>query len=90
LAWLFYRRIEMLAGFYNVEVAMILGPLMAHEMGHLLLPYRSHTASGLMKGGWDSQQTRLATTGGMTFEESQAGLIRARVQQMSQPPVQGR
>jgi len=37
--------IDALAGFYGVEVSLILGHVMAHEMGHLLLPYGSHATN---------------------------------------------
>jgi hypothetical protein len=53
---------------------------MAHEMGHLLLPYGSHAATGLMKAGWDNRQALLAATGSLTFEPSQTAQIRARLQ----------
>jgi hypothetical protein len=52
-------------------------------MGHLLLPYGSHAVSGLMKERWDHQQALLAATGSLTFEPSQATLIRARVREFT-------
>ena len=50
-----------------------------HEMGHLLLPYGSHTSSGLMKSGWDRHQAVLAVTGNLIFVPAQAATIRARL-----------
>ena len=41
----------------------------------------SHAASGIMKAGWGTQQARLASTHSLTFEPSQAALIRARLRQ---------
>lgn len=78
-AWLFYNRIENQRRTLGVDAWLLLGLVMAHEMGHLLLPYGSHTAAGLMKGSWDSNQARLATMGSLTFDAGQAAVIRARL-----------
>jgi hypothetical protein len=83
VAWLLYGRIHNLGQLIQLEVSQLLGHVMAHEIGHLLLPYGSHAASGIMKAGWDTQQTRLASTHSLTFEPSQAALIRARLQAAS-------
>jgi hypothetical protein len=80
VAWLYYHRIEGLARLSQLEVSKLLGHVMAHEMGHLLLPYGSHALSGLMREGWDAQQTRLASTSELTFAPDQAATIRARLQ----------
>jgi len=58
---------------------------MAHEMRHLLLPYGGHAAAGLMKAGWDNQQAILAATGSLTFEPSQAAMIRAGLKRETNP-----
>jgi len=49
VAWLYYSRIHDLAQLLHLDVSL-LGHVMAHEMGHLLLPYGAHAAAGLMKG----------------------------------------
>ncbi len=92
VAWLYYSRIHDLARFFQaahgfrlrLEVSQLLGHVMAHEMGHLLLPYDAHAATGLMKAGWDTQQAFLAGSGALTFEPSQATLIRTRLRRASQ------
>ncbi len=83
VAWLFYPRIDDLGQTLNLEVSQLLGHVMAHEMGHLLLPYGGHAVTGLMKAGWDTKQALLASTGSLTFEPSQAALIRARLRETS-------
>ena len=77
-AWLFYSRILNQQRALHLDVSLLLGHVMAHEMGHLLLPYGSHSAAGLMKGGWDTSQARLATMGSLMFDPGQAAVIRAR------------
>jgi hypothetical protein len=84
MAWLYYSRIHDLARFLHLEVSQLLGHVMAHEMGHLLLPYGAHADAGLMKAGWDAHQAFLAASGALTFEPSQAALIRTRLGRASQ------
>ncbi len=83
VAWLFYPRIADLAEARRIEISRFLGHVMAHEMGHLLLPFGSHAVIGLMKDSWDSHQILLASAGTLTFEPSQAALIRARLRETS-------
>ena len=83
VAWLYYSRIHDLAQLLHLDVSL-LGHVMAHEMGHLLLPYGAHAATGLMKAGWDTRQAFLAASGALTFDPSQAALIRTRLRRASQ------
>ena len=78
-ASLFYERIVQESGRLGVDASLLFGHVMAHEMGHLLLPGGSHTPTGLMKAGWDRHQSVLASTGRLTFAPNQASLIRARL-----------
>ena len=77
LAYVFYERIEDLAQVYWQDTARILGHVMAHEMGHLLLPYNAHSKSGIMRANWDLQQLHLAVDGLVQFSPEQAELIRS-------------
>ena len=57
----------------------MLGHLIAHEIGHLLLPGTDHSASGIMcpqmrEGDWN-----LARVGALTFTPRQAAMLRAEV-----------
>ena len=79
IAWLFYHRIDEQSREFSLDVSRLLGHVMAHEMGHLLLPHGSHAVAGLMKGGWDTQQARLASIRRLGFESDQAAQIRARL-----------
>ncbi len=84
-ASLFYERIVQESGRLGVDASLLLGHVMAHEMGHLLLPGGSHTPTGLMKAGWDRHQSVLASTGKLTFAPNQASLIRARLSTRTNP-----
>ena len=77
LAYVFYDRVRPLAQEHQMCVGFLLGVAMAHEIGHLLLPFGSHSPSGLMQGDWDNRQFLLARAGLLRFTAQQAELIRA-------------
>jgi hypothetical protein len=62
------------------EIPLILGCVIAHEVGHLLLGSNSHSASGIMQGNWPRGQIRKAMTGTLLFTPEQAKLIQAEAQ----------
>lgn len=55
----------------------------AHEMGHVLLPYDSHSQTGLMRAGWDKSQAANAVMGNLKFNPGESGLIRRSVAKMA-------
>jgi hypothetical protein len=52
LATVFVNRIEALARQVDVDDAWMLGRVIAHEVGHLLLGHNGHSPSGLMREFW--------------------------------------
>ena len=62
------------------EIPIILGCVIAHEIGHLLLGSNSHSTSGIMQGHWERGQIRQAVTGNLLFTPEQAKLIQAETQ----------
>ena len=54
----------------------LLGYVIAHEVGHLLLGTDSHSHEGIMQGRWEDPQLREAGKGNLQFTPSQAGLMR--------------
>jgi hypothetical protein len=87
-AYAFYKRIDGVAEHNGVDVAALLGYVIAHEMGHLLLPYDSHAARGVMRTDWDRSQLENMAKGLLTFTPPQAGLLRARVRALSSSVVE--
>src|SRR6266536_4296727 len=70
LATVFYNRIEDLAPTRDAnDIACMLGHVIAHESGHLLLPRKAHSRSGIMQAGLNMQ---LAARGGRFFTAIQA------------------
>ncbi len=74
MAWAFCDRVEETAARYGLAVARLLGKAVAHEIGHLLLPYNSHSAEGIMRATWDLRSGRLEY-----FTRTQAGVIGQRL-----------
>src|SRR6476661_333098 len=77
VAYVFYDRVEPLTEKHQISAACLLGVAIAHEIGHLLLPYGSHSPGGLMRGEWDNRQFLLARDRLLGFTAQQAELIRA-------------
>ena len=85
VAYVFYNRVEHIARTYlntsrrratnDIDNVIVLAHAMAHEVGHLLLPY-GHSATGLMRADWDGKDLRLALHGQLKFTAAQAELIR--------------
>jgi hypothetical protein len=80
LAYAFYPRIENLAHEQGVDLARLLGDVMAHELGHLLLPFGAHTPDGIMRGEWDQTQLRNSSSGRLSFSTEQIALMRQRLE----------
>jgi hypothetical protein len=51
--YVFYNRIIDATADRPVDVAVVLARVMAHELGHLLLPARGHSSYGIMRGDLD-------------------------------------
>ena len=61
-----------------VEASM-LGHVMAHEIGHLLLGSNAHSRHGIMQARWKRDQLRSIATGGLLFTPEQAVEMRSKV-----------
>ena len=65
------------------DLGVVMGNVIAHELGHLLLPSRPHTAFGIMSTGWGAQHAADAAAGVLRFHDDQARAIRDGVLQQS-------
>ncbi len=52
MATIFHEQVRAVARRSGVDDATLLGRAVAHEVGHLLLRAREHSASGIMRGAW--------------------------------------
>lgn len=62
------------------NISILLGCLIAHEIGHLLLGPHRHAASGIMRASWDVNQVKLAMMGSLIFMHEQSKLMLKNVQ----------
>ena len=79
IAYVFYDRVRTIAQKAHQVDGDPLGIVIAHEIGHLLLPYGSHSDTGLMRGLWSAEEIRRIDVRTLAFTPSQARDIRLRV-----------
>jgi len=64
---------------FGMGLPLILGCVIAHEIGHLLLGPDSHSTEGVMQAGWCQRQLRQALMRDLLFSPQQSRLIQAEV-----------
>jgi hypothetical protein len=74
-----YPMVEDSARSLEGEVSNVLGATIAHEIGHLLLGAKSHSASGVMSPRIEREQLRVVARGELLFTALQASRIRAEI-----------
>jgi hypothetical protein len=90
LVYVFYDRVKQLAqrqvaGQVKGEIVAraseceILGEMIAHEIGHILLDMPGHSETGIMRGGWDLKDLQDVAYGSLFFTAEQERVIRAEV-----------
>jgi hypothetical protein len=76
-AQIFFTQVQDFARRSHVDVSTLLAYVIAHEIGHLLLPRMPHSETGLMKADWDRDLVREVTAGSLTFTDAQIKRILA-------------
>ena len=77
LVQVFFKQVCDFARVYHLDLSTMLAYVIAHEIGHLLLPGYGHSPTGLMQAGWDKALVHDAARGSLTFTAAQAARIRA-------------
>jgi hypothetical protein len=72
IASVFYHRAVELEGGKLGARAEILGGILAHEIGHLLLAENSHSGTGVLRAEWGDQELRMIACGRLWFTPEQA------------------
>ena len=86
----FYAGVEPLQRAAGLSSEAILGFVIAHELGHLLLGTNSHANAGIMRANWRKPEISAAGKGLLGFSETQAETMRTRLENASVPmPVRG-
>lgn len=88
-ASVYYEPTAQLGKAHSLEFAvpMILGGMIAHEIGHLLLGPNSHSPSGIMQARWEAEQVQQLLKGALVFNKRQAALMQAEVQRRMEAQV---
>ena len=76
LAYVFWPRIVRASQRFTAAQDNLLGVVIAHELGHMLLPNQSHAKHGLMEDPWNSGHFRMASAGLLHFAGESGDLIR--------------
>jgi hypothetical protein len=69
-----YNAVEDLDRKWHVRLARVLGHVMAHELGHLLLGLNAHSRQGIMCPCWHGDELHLANTGSLLFSEDPSSI----------------
>ena len=78
-AYVFYDSVRRVAEQRKLGHAL-LGDVLAHEIGHLLLRSNSHSVSGIMSAHWYGGELRRISEGAMFFTPSQSRTLREQLE----------
>jgi hypothetical protein len=81
----FYDRALELHADWNVSLSDILGNVMAHELGHLLLGSNSHSGAGIMRAHWQGEELHRLSRGNLRFTSEQSNHMRGKLSGGNQP-----
>jgi len=83
----FWNRAQEFDARSHGRLDQILGTVMAHEMGHLLLGLNSHSISGLMRARWGNDELHRIDMGALLFLPEQGKRMRSRIADASSAQV---
>jgi hypothetical protein len=83
VAYAFYDRIEATARTCDCAASKVLSIVIAHELGHLLLPSGSHSTGGLMRKSWGVQQLRQLDLDSVRLTSAQAEDMRRTINRIA-------
>ena len=79
VAWALWHHITPFAEAQGRTPGLVLGYVIVHEIGHLLLPPPSHSTHGLMRAKWQSTDLDAAENDLLRFTRDQARVMRHRL-----------
>ena len=75
--YVFHDQIAEFSSVQRIDPALAMGTVIAHEVGHHLLRQNGHSAEGVMRAAWDSNDWQRAAMGFLLFSSDDAATIRA-------------
>lgn len=90
LASVYYEYAVRLAKKDNAEheIPLILGGIMAHEIGHLMLGPSSHSSAGIMQAKWTRKQMNEIATGHLVFTPDESRIMREHAASYLTPAIE--
>jgi len=82
----FFDRAQQLCREVKVDLPEVLGHIISHEIGHLLLGTDSHSRFGIMRATWDNTELAQADRGRLLFSTAQSRAMQQRLQAISYMP----
>jgi hypothetical protein len=79
----FYDRISKLSSGPRAATPVLLGRVMAHEIGHLLLGAKAHSPSGIMRAHWSDQDFSMGGRADLFFTAEQSRRMKTRLAQQA-------
>ena len=81
----FYDQAMQLHADWHVGLSDLLGNVMAHELGHLLLGPNSHSRAGVMRAHWQEEELQQLSRGNLRFTDEQAEQMLGKLNRAHQP-----
>lgn len=75
-----------IANVQRISPALVLGSVLAHEIGHALLKHGGHSAEGLMRAPWNANDWQRAALGLLLFSGAETAAIRATISSCGDEP----
>jgi hypothetical protein len=89
LATVFADRVYAMAATAGVDAGELLGRVIAHEIAHLLIGTRDHSARGLMRGGWKASELAEHRPSDWLLSRAEGHEIRRAIWRRSSAPPPG-
>jgi hypothetical protein len=83
----YFDRAQELCRELKVSLPELLGHIIAHEMGHLLLGSNAHSPLGIMRATWRRTELELASKGDLLFSAGEAKTMQARLRAIESAAV---
>lgn len=83
----FYSHVQQLENENGASLPELLGSVMAHELGHLLLGSNAHSETGIMQRQWRAAELKQLQRGALLFTTQQARKMQSRMRTDSSPQM---
>ncbi len=76
---IWYNQVREISADHGISSDVLLGHVMAHELGHVLLGDNSHSSEGIMIAAFRDKELRRAQKGTLLFTAQQGARVRAKL-----------